>query len=76
MLLWSSELISSIGRLCALDVEAAGGVLLLGPQQVIGLLAHLRTRRRHGPVRAILVAHAHGRGLGAKRGSDARAKDI
>ena len=42
MSLRSSQLISSIGRLRALHVQAAGGVLLLGPQQVVGLLADLR----------------------------------
>ncbi len=42
MSLRSSELTSSIGRLRALDAQAAGGVLLLGPQQVVRLLADLR----------------------------------
>ena len=47
----------------ALHVQAAGSVLLLSPEQEVGLLAHLctarpRARARHG------VAHAHRRGLG------------
>ena len=64
MSLRSSELISSIGRLRALHVQAAGGVLLLGPQQVVRLLADLRAA---GPRAGAgdRVADAHRRGLRA-----------
>ena len=48
MSLRSSQLIELDRALRALHVQAAGGVLLLGPQQVVGLLADLRAGRSTG----------------------------
>ena len=54
------------GPFCAFDIEATGGVLLLGPQQVVGFLADLRA----GGPRACAghrIADTHGAGLGAQQ---------
>ena len=50
----------------ALDVQAAGGVLLLGPQQVVGLLADLRAGGPRAGARH-RVADAHRRRPGRAR---------
>ena len=64
MSLRSSLLMSSIGRFVPLTLRPPAAFLLLGPEQVVRLLAHLGAARPR-PGAGDRVADAHRRGLGA-----------